>query len=300
MFESASAPAGPPPSVEVVSGLASLADRYHLVLCDVWGVLHDGLRAFPAAGEALSRFRAQGGRVVLISNAPRPGSFVSDQLDAYGVPREAYDQVVTSGDVTRAIITDHGGETLFHLGPERDLGLFEGLGTQLVPLEQAAYVVCTGLFDDEAETVDDYGPTLRAMRARDLLMVCANPDLVVERGERLILCAGALAAAYEAIGGRTLTGGKPHRPIYEQAAAAGERLLGRAVPKSRILAIGDAIRTDVAGAREFGIDALLIARGIHAADLGYDDGRLDTAIGLAWLADQAHRPTAIAAALTWS
>ena len=282
-----------------ISGLSELAGRYDLIFCDVWGVLHDGLTAFPEAGLALRRFREGGGRVVLVSNAPRPSPSIVAQLDDYGVPRDAYDDVVTSGDVTRALIAERGSERLFHLGPPRDLGLFEGLAQSLVPLEEADFVVCTGLFDDERETVDDYAERLRAMKARDLFLICANPDIVVERGERLIPCAGALAAAYDALGGRTVTGGKPHRPIYDVALERGSALLGRAPDLSRVLAVGDAIRTDIAGAREFGVQGLLIARGIHAADLGYRDGVLDSELGSLWLGDQSHQPNAVAPALVW-
>ena len=285
--------------IEVVSGLAALAGRYDLVLCDVWGVLHDGVKAFPPAGDALTRYRSGGGCVVLVSNAPRPGAEVGRQLDGLGVPRTAYDTIVTSGDITRTAIAERAGRAVYHLGPERDASLFRGLDAPLVDLRDAEYVVCTGLFHDEQETVASYDDALRAMRERDLLFVSANPDIVVERGHLLIPCAGALAAAYEAIGGRTFTGGKPHRPIYEAALEAAAGLgRGRADP-DRTVAIGDAIRTDVAGAREFGIDALMIARGIHAAELGVRDGRLDEETALAWLAGQRHRPTSLAAELVW-
>lgn len=288
----ASSPAQP--DIELVSGLQSLADRYDLILCDVWGVLHDGLRAFPSAGDALTRYRAGGGAVVLVSNAPRPGLDVTRQLDSLGVPRTAYDTVVTSGDITRAVVADRGAQTLYHLGPARDLNLFAGLPARTADLAAADYVVCTGLFDDEHETVEDYAPTLRAMRERDLWMVCANPDIVVERGHRLIPCAGALAAAYEALGGTSFAGGKPHRPIYEAALQAAESLIGGKPELARVLAVGDALRTDVAGARAFGIDSLLVARGIHAAELGFAAGRLDFGRALDWLAGQPERPSAIA------
>jgi HAD superfamily hydrolase (TIGR01459 family) len=289
-----------PAAIDLVSGFAPLAPRYDLIFCDVWGVLHDGLTAFPEAGDALRRYREGGGRVVLVSNAPRPGSSVAQQLDGLGVPRGAYDAVVTSGDLTRAVVIERGQQSLHHIGPERDLPLFEGLPVRFASLDEADYVVCTGLFDDEIETIADYEATLRLMRERGLRMVCANPDIVVERGHRLILCAGALAAAYEAIGGESYTAGKPHRPIYEAALAEGARLLGSMPPRSRILAIGDAIRTDVAGGRAFGIDVLLIARGIHAGDLGYTPGALDPERTLAWLATQDYQPSAVAPELVWT
>ena len=302
----ASAPGLRDPAVPVrapirfVAGLSELAGRYDLILCDVWGVLHDGITAFPAAGEALGRFRAGGGRVVLVSNAPRPGPVVARQLDELGVPRGAYDDIRTSGDLTRAIVEGNGARPVHHIGPERDLKLFEGLAAPFSTLDAAEYVVCTGLFDDETETVADYAETLRRMRERRLVMVCANPDLVVERGDQLILCAGALAAAYEALGGAVLMPGKPHPPIYETALAVGSGLLGRPALPSRTLAIGDAIRTDVAGGVAAGLDTLLVARGIHAGELGWNGSALDREAARSWLAGQAATPTLIAPDLRWA
>ncbi len=286
-------------SVALTPEFGSLARRYDLVLCDVWGVLHDGLRGLAGADDALGRYRRAGGRVILVSNAPRPGHLVTEQLDVFGISRDAYDGIVTSGDLTRSEIRRRGGEAFFHIGPPRDLPLFEGLDAVSGDLDRAGYVVCTGLDDDESETVADYAPVLGRMRERDLPMVCANPDLIVERGHRLIACAGALAAAYEEIGGSTYTAGKPHRPIYEAALAAGEEVTGRTIDPSRILAIGDAIRTDVAGARAFGIDVLLLARGIHASEMGCAEGQFDPVIALDWIRSQAVRPTHLAADLRW-
>ena len=193
-----------PAPVPTLAGLSEIADRYDLILCDVWGVLHDGTRAHRPAGEALIRFRALEGsrsgprprRVVLVSNAPRPGEGVGRILDRFGVPREAYDAILTSGDLTRALIAARPGARIRHLGPERDLGIFHGLDLTLVPEPEADLVVCTGLFDDRSETADDYRDELERSAARQLTMICANPDLVVESGSRLIPCAGLLAAAY--------------------------------------------------------------------------------------------------------
>ena len=293
---------GPEPAsrpVSFVRSFAEIADRYDLVLCDVWGVLHDGLEAFPAAGEALTRFREKGGRVVLVSNAPRPGRLVVRQLDQYGVPKSAYDDVRTSGDLSRAIVAENGTKAFHHIGPERDLGLFRGLDGRATDLDEAEYVVCTGLFDDETETADDYAETLARMRERDLVMVCANPDLVVERGHKLIVCAGAVAAAYEEIGGRTITPGKPHRPIYEAALERGSELLGGALDRSRALGVGDAIRTDIAGGHGAGIDTLLVARGIHAVELGASHEGIDPDFAVRWAAGQPVRPTWVIHDLTW-
>src|SRR3954452_5595174 len=247
----------------LVGGLEPLAESYDLILCDVWGVLHNGVKAYEVAGDALTRFRLKGGCVVLVSNAPRPGSAVAAQLDGFGVPRTAYDAIVTSGDLTRLAVEERLDKIVHHMGPPRDLPIFEGLDARFGSIAEADYVVCTG-FDHEDEgdeSVELSMPRLEEMRVRDLWMVCAIPDLVVERGDSLIPCAGALALAYENIGGRVFYCGKPHRPIYEHALALAAKLIGRdAIPPARVLAVGDAIRTDIAGAAGFGVDSLLVAR----------------------------------------
>jgi HAD superfamily hydrolase (TIGR01459 family) len=282
-----------------VEGFRDLAGRYDVILCDVWGVLHDGIVGFPAAADALRRFRGQGGAVVLVSNAPRPGASVARQLDGFKVDREAYDAIVTSGDLTRAAVADRLDQVVHHLGPERDLPIFEGLPCRFGGIEEADYVVCSGLLDDDADTPEDYRERLARMRARNLWMICANPDLVVERGEHLVYCAGALAALYEELGGTVTYAGKPHAPVYEAALATAARYArGAAVSSGRVLAVGDAIRTDVAGAAGQGYDALLIARGIHAADL-LTGGRLDPERARVWLQAQEARPTAVMETLTW-
>ena len=194
------------------------------VLSDVWGVIHNGIAAHPHACDALMRMRARGGIVVLITNAPRPSEVVSRQLERLHVPRETYDAIVSSGDVTRSVIEERRGQTLYHLGPERDRSIFSGLDVQFAPPETADYVVCSGLEDDESETPDDYRPRLESMLARKLFMVCGNPDVVVERGSTLVYCAGAIADLYATMGGEVLYAGKPYRPIYEMALAKAERL----------------------------------------------------------------------------
>ena len=283
-----------------VSGLSELSSRYDVVLCDIWGVLHDGIVSFAPARDALARYRAAGGIVVLVSNAPRPGPVVGTQLAQFGIGPDSYDAIVTSGDLTRTIVLERPEQTLFHLGPERDLSIYDNLAVRFGTAETADYVVCTGLVDDETESVADYAALLSRMRARDLWMLCANPDIVVERGARLIFCAGALAEAYEALGGATFYPGKPHRPIYERAIQVATDLMGGTAPDlRRVLAIGDAMRTDVAGAQAFGVDALMVARGIHAADLGVEAGALDPARISAWLRDQVAVPTVMTPALSW-
>jgi HAD superfamily hydrolase (TIGR01459 family) len=261
------------------SHFSTLAPAYDVVLCDVWGVVHNSVVAFADACDALTRFRQQGGSVVLITNAPRPSAVVMTILDELKVPRAAYDAIVSSGDVTRAVIAARAGKRVFHVGPERDVPMFEGLDTPLVDVASADYVVCSGLFDDTTETPQDYAALIATMRERELPMVCANPDVVVERGETLVYCAGAIADAYAAAGGSVLYAGKPYRPIYEQALAVAQRARGRATDPARLLAIGDSVRTDLQGAAAFGIDCLFVTGGIHAEELGGRDRPNAAALG---------------------
>jgi HAD superfamily hydrolase (TIGR01459 family) len=280
-------------------GLQSLADRYDLVLCDVWGVLHNGVKAYEGASDALTRFRAGGGRVVLVSNAPRPGASVGTQLDGFGVPRTAYDAIVTSGDLTRLAIEERIDRIVHHIGPPRDMPIYDGLDVRFGSVDEADYVVCSGFDNDEEETVEDYRPQLEAMLRRDLLMVCANPDLIVERGHMILPCAGTIALAYEEMGGKVFYAGKPHGPIYDRALSVAAELNGRAIPKERVLAVGDAIRTDIAGAVGYGIDSLMIARGIHAEELGLHKGDLVSDHVQDWVDRQPVRPTAFMEVLAW-
>jgi len=288
---------------QLTDHFATLAPRYDAVLSDVWGVIHNGVASFPAACDALARFRRQGGSVVLISNAPRPGQQVIRLLDHLHVPRETYDGIMTSGDVTRAIVEKRAGERVFLIGPERDHTIFTGLDAPFSSAEDAAYVVCTGLFDDEVETPEDYAPLLTQLRERNLFMVCANPDVVVERGDRLIYCAGALADAYKALGGEVYYAGKPHRPLYqlalaETARARAARALDAEVPLARVLAIGDSVRTDVKGAHDLGVDCLFVTAGIHAEELGHrDDPNLATLGEIFGAAG--HAPKAVTRRLVW-
>jgi HAD superfamily hydrolase (TIGR01459 family) len=249
-----------------------VARDYDVVLCDIWGVVHNGLAAFPAACDALMRFRAGGGAAILITNAPRSGEAVGRILDRLKVSRDAYDAIATSGDVTRGIVKARLAERVFHLGPERDLSIFAGLNVQFAPPETADYVVCSGLFDDTIETPESYRELLTTLRARSLFMVCANPDIVVERGDALVYCAGALADAYAALGGKVLYCGKPHPPIYDLALATATALRNGKTPyRERVLAIGDSVRTDLKGAASFGLDCMFVTSGIHAEEYGSRD-----------------------------
>jgi HAD superfamily hydrolase (TIGR01459 family) len=250
---------------------APLAPAYDVLLCDVWGVVHNGVAATPQSCDALMRFRSAGGTVILITNAPRPGDVVQEFIDKLKVPREAYDGIVSSGDVTRAEMAERTGKRVFHIGPPRDLPMFERLDLQMAPVESADYVVCSGLFDDTRETPQDYQGLIDTMHARGLLMICANPDIVVERGTHLVYCAGAVADLYAAAGGNVLFAGKPYRPIYERALDCAEKMGARPVDHTRVLAIGDSVRTDLKGAVAFGIDCLFVTAGIHAEELGGRD-----------------------------
>lgn len=256
-------------NTSLIDRFEPLARGYDVLFCDVWGVVHNGVTAFADACAALRRFRAGGGTAILITNAPRPASSVMRILDRLAVPREAYDAIVSSGDVTRSIVEARLAQTVFHLGPSRDLPIFAGLDVRFAPLDSADYVVCSGLFDDTTETPENYREMLAAMRARALFMVCANPDVVVERGDTLVYCAGALADAYAALGGEVLYCGKPHAPIYEAALAKAASLRGGMPPPlARVLAIGDLLRTDLKGATAFGLDCVFVTSALHADQYG--------------------------------
>ncbi|MBH5372363.1 TIGR01459 family HAD-type hydrolase [Bradyrhizobium glycinis] len=253
-------------ALHFAEGLRELVAGVEVVLSDIWGVVHNGLESFPEACEALHTYRSRGGTVILITNAPRPADSVQRQLRKLGVPDETYDAIVSSGDLTRLYVAEHPGRKMFWLGPERDNSIYRGLDAVTAPLEEADYIVCTGLYDDETETAEDYRGMMLKARERKLTLVCANPDIVVERGDRLIYCAGAIAELYRELGGEVIFYGKPHRPIYERAMAlAGERQ-GYQIDRKKVLAIGDSVRTDLTGAREFGIDCLFVTRGIHAEE----------------------------------
>ncbi len=284
---------------DIIEQFAPLARHYDVLLCDVWGVVHNGVTAFTTACDALVRFRAGGGTVILITNAPRPGGAVRRLLDRLAVPREAYDAIMSSGDVTRGIVEARQGERVFHLGPQRDVSIFSGLDVTFAPADIADYAVCTGLFDDTKETPESYRGLLTAMRERSLFMVCANPDIVVERGDQLVYCAGALADAYVELGGEALYCGKPHAPIYAAALRKAAEFRGGGAPlRDRVLAIGDSIRTDVKGAAAYGLDCLFVISGIHADDLG---GRntLDRTSLAAVLDAEGVAPKAVTRKLAW-
>ena len=257
----------------LVDGLNALAPSYKGILCDVWGVLHNGVTAFEDAHKALRQYREEtGGKVVLITNAPRPAKQVGEMLANLGVPAEAYDYIVTSGDVTREVLIDQGSKTILHIGSDRDQPLYWDLEATFTTDDEISEAIsCTGLVDDENETPDDYRERLQKLADRNLPMICANPDIVVERGDRLVWCAGALARLYEDLGGDVIILGKPHAPIYKVAMKRLEGLVGGDLAKEDVLAIGDGLPTDVRGAVAQDIDVLFITAGIHASDFGPSD-----------------------------
>jgi HAD superfamily hydrolase (TIGR01459 family) len=287
--------------IPIIDSIKDLGGRYKAWLVDIWGVMHNGRRAFPRAVAATRDFRKQGGIVILLSNSPRPSPSVQEQLRYLGVPDDAYDATVTSGDLTRHELGKHEGATVYHLGPERDRPIFHGIDVRRGPQEQAELIVCSGLFDDETETPDNYLGQLRGLAARKLPMICANPDHLVERGDRLVYCAGALASLYERLGGSVVYAGKPYAPIYLLALETISELAGRKVKRSEVLAIGDGVNTDIAGAASVGIDSVFVASGLHVpSNSGGDAGgdALDPS-HLAELFAQAGRPLAAMPALEW-
>ena len=246
------------------------SETYPVWFCDIWGVLHNGVTPFPVTVATLKRHRARGGKVILVTNSPRSSAGVERQLLEIGVDPESHDRIVTSGDVTQALMTAHGGGKVFHLGPARDHSIYAGTGVARVPLEDAKAVLCTGLFDDVNDRLEDYDALLSEMRSRGLAMICANPDKIVKKGDRILYCAGKLAELYAARGGTVLMAGKPFSPIYDLAFAEARRLAGRTVDRAEVLAIGDGPETDIRGAADYGLDAVLVADGVTDAAQGLD------------------------------
>jgi len=256
--------------------MQELSKRYPLWLCDVWGVIHDGRQHFATAVEALRRHREEGGWVVLVTNAPRVSGEIRQQLGRLGVEQSAFDAVVTSGEVTRHLIERHKGGTIYHIGPPHDISVLSGIDVRLGSVAEADAVVCVGPRYDRKETPADYKDLFETMRARNLEMICANPDKVVRVGDRLIYCAGAMAELYAAMGGRVVMAGKPYAPIFDLAIAEAERIAGRPFAKAEILMIGDGPETDVKGAADYGLDCLLITGGIMLGENAASEGAART------------------------
>jgi HAD superfamily hydrolase (TIGR01459 family) len=262
---------------QALAGLSEIADRYDVLLCDVWGVIHNGRERFAAACAALERFAKERGPVILISNSPRPSSDVALQLDDLRVPRAAWTTFITSGDATRALLQERAPGPAWRIGPERDNVLYDGLDLTFAGPDDAAFITCTGPVNDDWETPEDYRADLERAARRGLTMICANPDKVVHRGERLIYCGGALAQLYESLGGKVLMAGKPYPIIYDLSLKKAEALLGRALDRRRALCIGDGLPTDIRGANAQALDVLFVASGIHGAEAIETDGSLNMA-----------------------
>lgn len=280
----------------MIQRLADIADRYDAFLCDVWGVIHNGREMFPAAAAALQAIRRQGKLVLLVSNVPKPRGPIPGQLDRLKFPRDAYDGVVTSGDAIRTELAKRAPGPMYKIGPDSDRALWEGLGLSFSGLSAARFIGISGL-NDYRETPEAYADVLVHAKARDLELLCANPDIVVRVGDDLVWCAGAIARDYEAIGGRVVMAGKPHAPIYELAYRELAALAGRPIDKARILAIGDGLGTDITGANAQGLDGLFIASGMHGEALKNQAGGLDPAKVDAALAAEGVRATYAMAAL---
>jgi HAD superfamily hydrolase (TIGR01459 family) len=278
----------------IITHAGELLARYDAVFCDVWGVMHDGRRAYAEAGAALARFRTEGGTVILVSNAPIPASGVERVLEKTGVRRDAWDAIVSSGDIALRHVAEKGYRRMHWVGPsERDYALYVRLPAPQVPLAQAEAIVCTGLKDDRNETVEDYRGLIEEGVSGGLPFVCANPDLVVDVGTLRLVCAGSIAAEYERLGGEVFWAGKPHPAAYGTALERATELRGRKPDLARILGIGDAVRTDLAAAQGLGVDGLFVAAGIHTEDV-LTDGQIDSA-RLAALFTSPGTPPAIAA-----
>jgi HAD superfamily hydrolase (TIGR01459 family) len=246
--------------------MKALSEKYPIWLSDIWGVVHNGVAPFASAVTALKNHRANGGTVILITNAPNTAPSVAKHLDELGVDKAAYDNLVTSGDVTRNLIISSGGDKTYFIGTSRDLSIFKGLNIERVSLGHAKSVVVTGLFNELEETASDYATALAEMKQRNLTMICANPDKVVQKGDRLIPCAGVIADAYAKIGGRVLMAGKPFPPLYDLAISKAEEKLGHKVDKNQILCIGDGPQTDVKGAADLRVPCVFITDGINASE----------------------------------
>jgi HAD superfamily hydrolase (TIGR01459 family) len=260
--------ASPMDTAPTLSGLREIAGNYDSLICDIWGVIHDGRKADNGAIDALKTFRSERGPVILLTNAPRLTHDIEKQFDRIGVPRDCFDAIVTSGSAARADLERRAGTgpkiALYHLGPERDRATHEGLNVTLVGPEDSQIVLCTGLFNDESEGPDDYRELLAQLRRRNLPLICANPDVTVRRGDDIVYCAGALARAYEAIGGQVVAYGKPHPAIFEVALAELKKRGGGQRP----LVIGDGLETDIRGANRMGWDALFVSGGLFGVELG--------------------------------
>ena len=280
------------PSGAPLLDFGDIADGYDLILSDIWGVLHNGVSCYKGTEDALRRFRSDGGAVILVSNSPRPYPSVREQLKGVNARENTFCGIISSGDLARKILLQQAGEKVFYIGPSREMSLFDDMDVQLTTLPDAGLIVCAGVENEDHETELDYRDILEQALGRNLPMLCANPDLVAYKGDHLITCGGSVALLYETMGGHVEYTGKPYSNIYEAALTLAEKLKGKAFTKKRTLAIGDAIRTDIAGATRFGIDSLMVIdTGIHSSEIGADVQ--------SWLGKQEFQPSYFMNSLVW-
>ena len=246
-----------------INKFSEVSEEYDALICDVWGVIHNGKELFSGINECLKNYMEKDGVIVLLSNAPRPANYVEEMLKKLGLERECYNDIITSGDITKKSLNDNlFGNNCFHIGPDRDLNIFDDTKVKRVDFNKADFIFVTGLFDDENEDENDYIDLLSQAKERGLTLVCANPDLLVQRGNKLIPCAGLISKKYEEIGGEAINIGKPFSPIFEEAISLINKT--KKIEKSRILVIGDGLETDIKGANLMGLDSLLVLGGLFS------------------------------------
>ena len=251
--------------IKKINNFQDIEDNYDALICDVWGVIHNGRELFESVNDCLVNFRSKQKPVVLLSNAPRPSKYIERMLNQLGLDRKSFNEIVTSGDLTMSVLNEsHYGSKCYHIGPDRDLNIFDGVNVSRVSFDEADFLFVTGLFDDETEDENSYSSILDEAKKRNLKLICANPDIVVQRGEKLIPCAGAIAKKYEEIGGKAINIGKPFSPIFDKAVNLIKGINENQNP--RIIVIGDGLETDIKGANILKMDSLLVLGGLFASE----------------------------------
>ena len=246
-----------------INNFSEVYEKYDSVICDIWGVIHNGQELFSSSVDCLYDLKNKGYPIVLVSNAPRPGEEIKLMLEKMGLEKNCYDKIITSGDLTQKILNDGSlGQNCYHIGPDRDLKIFDGVGVNRVSFDESDFIFITGLFNDEEEDENSYLPLLKKSKKRKLKLLCANPDIWVQRGSDLIPCAGAISKKYESIGGEVINIGKPFQPIFDEA-MKNINSLGNGKFSSTIV-IGDGIDTDIKGANDYKLDSLLTLGGLFS------------------------------------
>ena len=266
--------------LNIISNFSQISNRYKSVFCDLWGCLHNGEESFHKSLEALLNFKATGGVVILLTNAPRPSKTVLKQIEKLGITKPHFDGIVTSGDAAQLeLFSGKFGNKIFHIGSSRDISFFEispqlyskPIEVDLVDISKASSIVCTGLFNDLTEELSDYDEIIAYGVSQKMPFLCANPDIQVDLGHQRLWCAGALAANYEKAGGTATYFGKPHKPIYDLAFKKLHEI-NPSITKSEIICIGDGILTDVLGGHSYGLDTLFVSGGLSDRETGTTNG----------------------------